>query len=663
MLRPLRWMVLLGLVWMTAMTVPGPVYAQQIEQSLVPTFQEAEALLRDGQYEAAADLLEPLVEQQPETYVFFDRLLRAYDNLKRYDDAVALIEDRRAAFGASPSLLAEQARILYLSGAESDAFSAWQAAIEAAPTEAQTYRNVYRSMTEVRLLTDAVEVLEQGRERLGDASAFRFELANLYGATGQFAAATTEYLAVLADDDRRVSFVRNRMARLLEQDGALEAALPVAEAVVRDEPLYHPYRALLAWLYLEDAQYAAALDAHRALDRLEDTEGRELLGFAEAAIDGDAYADAIVAYEEVLDRYPDSRSALRARLGLAATYEHWGDHLTTVAATRPRTGPPRDLPLPASSTPDMADAPAPPETDPATDAAVPDTTTAQLAYQKALTAYQRFLALHENSAQARRVLQRLGRLHLEVTRDYEAATEALETLLEAHAGTEEAEQALFDRARVALRRDNLDQARLYFSRVVDTVRTGELANEARLELARLHFYRGEFDASKTILATVRTNTSSDVANDAVELRLLLIDGEGPDSLNTPLRTLASARLLARQHYPAKALVRLDTLLASHAGHPVAAEAQLTRGRTLVALQRFTDARDALHALADTYPRSPQADRALFEAATIEERQLGMPEAALATYLDLLDRFPGSLLAADAREQIRTLQGRGVEQET
>ena len=663
MLRPLRWMVLLGFVWMTGMSVSGPVHAQQIERSLVPTFQEAEALLRDGQYEAAADLLEPLLEQQPETYVFFDRLLRAYDNLKRYDDAVALIEDRRAAFGASPSLLSEQARILYLSGAESDALATWQAAIEAAPAEMQTYRTVYRSMTQVRLLTDAVEVLEQGRERLGDASAFRFELANLYGATGQFAAATTEYLAVLADDDRRVSFVRNRMARLFEQDGALDAALPVVEAVVRDEPLYHPYRALLAWLYLEDAQYAAALDAHRALDRLEDTEGRELLGFAEAAIDGSAYASAIVAYEEVLDRYPDSRSALRARLGLAATYEHWGDHLTTVASTRPRTGPPRDLPLPETPAPDTTGAPAPAETGLEADAAAADTTTAQQAYREALTAYQRFLALHENSPQVRRVLQRLGRLHLEVTYDYDAATEALETLLEAHAGTEEAEQALFDRARVALRRNNLDQARIYFSRVVDAVRTGELANEARLELARLHFYRGEFDASKTILSTVRTNTSSDVANDAVELRLLLIDGEGPDSLHTPLRTLASARLLARQHHPAEALARLDTLLASHAGHPVADEAQLTRGRSLVALERFADARDALRALADTYPRSPQADRALFEAATIEEQQLGVPAAALETYLDLLDRFPGSLLAADARERIRALQGRGVGQET
>jgi tetratricopeptide (TPR) repeat protein len=656
-------MVLLGFVWMTGMTVSVPVHAQQIEQSLVPTFQEAEALLRDGQYEAAVDLLEPLVEQQPETYVFFDRLLRAYDNLKRYDAAVALIEDRRAAFGASPSLLAEQARILYLSGAESDALATWQAAIEAAPAEAQTYRTVYRSMTQVRLLTDAVEVLDQGRERLGDASAFRFELANLYGATGQFAAATTEYLAVLADDDRRVSFVRNRMARLLEQDGALEAALPVVEAVVRDEPLYHPYRALLAWLYLEDAQYAAALDAHRALDRLEDTEGRELLGFAEAAIDGHAYASAIVAYEEVLDRYPDSRSALRARLGLAATFEHWGDHLTTVASMRPRTGPPRDLLLPGTPAPDTTGAPAPGAANPETNTAAADTITAPQAYREALAAYQRFLALHENSAQARRVLQRLGRLHLEITQDYDAATEALETLLETHVGTEEAEQALFDRARVALRRNNLDEARIYFSRVVDTVRTGELANEARLELARLHFYRGAFDASKTILSTVRTNTSSDVANDAVELRLLLIDGEGPDSLHTPLRTLASARLLARQQQPAEALARLDTLLASYAGHPVADEAQLTRGRTLVALERFADARDALRALADTYPRSPQADRALFEAAMIEEQQLGVPAAALETYLDLLDRFPGSLLAADARERIRALQGQGVEQET
>lgn len=620
-------------------------HAQQIERSLVPKFQEADALLRDGEYERAAALFEALVNDSPETYVFFERLLRAYENMKWYDEAIARIAER-GEYAGNVSLMAEKGRLLYLDGQEQPALQMWEQTIEADPQNEQTYRTVYRAMTDVRHMTGAADVLEEGRERLGDADAFRFELANLYGVTGQHDRAAAEYVQVIASDERRLSFVRNRLSRLFEQDGALEAAIPVVEAAVEDEPLYQPFRELLGWLYLEGEHFEQALDAYRAIDRLEGSNGRQLLSFASAAIDGSAYAAALTAYQEVIDRYEDSGAALRAQLGLAATFEHWGDELSEMSAA-PRAS------LEEQMQPDESE-------NASEDQA--EEMTAEHAYRRALKGYESFLDSEPGHQQEATVLERIGRLHLEVTRDFDAAEAAFRQLLEDHSQAEEAPRAAFNMGRVALKRGDLERARVFFSRVIDERRTGELVDEARYELALLHFYRGEFEASETLLSAVRSNTTSDVANDAIELRLLILDGQGPDSLHTALRTLATSQLLQRQHHHEAALSRLDTLLAQHASHSVAPAAWMARTESLQALGSVAEAVDQLLELPERFPRSTLADKALFRAASILEHQIGDEAAALDTYIQLIESFPGSVRVSDARERIRILRGRGIEQE-
>jgi outer membrane protein assembly factor BamD (BamD/ComL family) len=56
-----------------------------------------------------------------------------------------------------------------------------------------------------------------------------------------------------------------------------------------------------------------------------------------------------------------------------------------------------------------------------------------------------------------------------------------------------------------------------------------------------------------------------------------------------------------------------------------------------------------------FPRSPLADRSLFQAAQLQEQALNDPSGALNTYTRLLEEYPSSLLAAEARERIRALQ--------
>jgi outer membrane protein assembly factor BamD (BamD/ComL family) len=75
--------------------------------------------------------------------------------------------------------------------------------------------------------------------------------------------------------------------------------------------------------------------------------------------------------------------------------------------------------------------------------------------------------------------------------------------------------------------------------------------------------------------------------------------------------------------------------------------------------RFREAYDAFAELPLLHPRSYLADRAFFEAAEIQERDLSDAEAAVKLYSRLLSEYPGSLLAPEARERIRRLRGNGA----
>ena len=69
--------------------------------------------------------------------------------------------------------------------------------------------------------------------------------------------------------------------------------------------------------------------------------------------------------------------------------------------------------------------------------------------------------------------------------------------------------------------------------------------------------------------------------------------------------------------------------------------------------------DALALLIGSYPTSHFVDRALRLQAQTFERDLDDPAAAAERYDQLLERFPGSPLAAQARAELRRLRALAV----
>ena len=292
-----------------ALFVPmSPASAQQRDSTELRRFQRADSYLRAGQYEKAIGLLEGLYEQSPDNASFYRKLKDAYESVKRYDDAVRLVEDRLDET-PTPQLLAEKARLLHQKGEEPAAERTWTAAIQLAPERAATYRVVYQSLVDVRRFRRAIEALRTARSRLGSEGLFRTELAYLYGLDGQHRKAMREYVTLLEASPDRLGLVRSRLQTFVEQGEGIEASTEVLQSAVEEHPLNAAYRELLAWLYMSTDDYKSAYDVYRALDRLQQTSGGRLYTFAQKAADADRFEVATTAFETVLSRYPDAEVA------------------------------------------------------------------------------------------------------------------------------------------------------------------------------------------------------------------------------------------------------------------------------------------------------------------------------------------------------------------
>ena len=280
-------------------------------------------------------------------------------------------------------------------------------------------------------------------------------------------------------------------------------------------------------------------------------------------------------------------------------------------------------------------------------------------YEASLSAYRVFLQEYPNHPYYPEALKRIGRLQQDVFFNLGDAESTLREVLIDYSSSLAANEADYDLGRIAVMRGELEKARIIFSRLEERLRIGELAEKARFQLALIHFYRGEFDASLTLSQVMNENTSTDIANDAIELKVLLFENKGPDSLNSALQMYANASLSKRQRSFNSAIATLDSLILQFGAHPLADDARFLKASTLRETGRIEESLAAFLEFPLIHPQSFLVDRSLFTAAEIYEYELGEDERAAETYTQILTQYPGSLLANKARDRIRIIRGDGT----
>jgi tetratricopeptide (TPR) repeat protein len=200
------------------------------------------------------------------------------------------------------------------------------------------------------------------------------------------------------------------------------------------------------------------------------------------------------------------------------------------------------------------------------------------------------------------------------------------------------------------------EATLLYSQTEKDLKEDPLGHEAKLRNAKLSYYKGEFKLAQEHLDILKLATSREIANDAMDLSILIQDNTGLDSTGEAMRAYAAVDLLLFQHRDDEALRQLDALLTKYPNHSLTDEVWWQKAQIFIRRNENQPAVVELEKIVTQYKNDILSDDAHFMIARLLEEKLGQRDKAMEMYRDHLTKYPGSIYVAEARKRFRGLRG-------
>ena len=203
--------------------------------------------------------------------------------------------------------------------------------------------------------------------------------------------------------------------------------------------------------------------------------------------------------------------------------------------------------------------------------------------------------------------------------------------------------------------DKIWEASLLYMQVEKDFSEDVIGHEAKFKNAKVFYYDGEFEYAKAQLDVLKASTSKLIANDAMQLSLLLQDNLGIDTTLAPVQMYANADLLLQQNRFDDALKTLDSLEQLYPFHSIMDEVLFKKAQIYEKLQNWDKALELYTIVVESYGHDILADDAAFRMAKIYDNKLDDKEKAAEYYKKILFDFPSSLYNAESRIRFREIK--------
>lgn len=475
-----------------------------------------------------------------------------------------------------------------------------------------------RSLIEYSVLT-----LTESRQFLGNPFLFCLDLAMLYRIQGQQDKMVREYLSYVTQSSANIQYVKNVMQALLTKPEELESLERLLYDKVQQNPDVEVYSDLLIWVTMQQKNFYASFIQARAYDKRYKKEGEKSMEVAKVALDNEDYDNASKIYRYVIREYAGTPNHLLARLGLIKTRE---------ARVK------KSFPVNIDSVKTL------------------------------IVDYQRFIEKYPDNANSLEATRNEALLLANYMDLKDSAIHVLNKLIaNPRASLYLKSKAKLDLGDTHLIKGEPWESTLFYSQVEKTQKENPVGYEAKLRNAKLSYYKANFKLAQEHLDILKEATTREIANDAMELSMRIKENIAFDSVGEALRQFASVELLLYQNKQTEALEKIKQLKQGQAitssgqTQSFSNETILDDVYWLEATMRmkrgeFQESINLLDRILKEYPDDVLSDDAYFLQGEIYERQLKNKDKAMEIYREFLNKYPGSVYAAEARKRYRTLRG-------
>jgi tetratricopeptide (TPR) repeat protein len=460
----------------------------------------------------------------------------------------------------------------------------------------------------------AAATYEKGSQITNDYP-FYLELGDLFNQSGNYARMIDEYLNYVDYDFQNRTIIQSKLQNTLSED-----ADNVISDLLRKTLLKHIQRdpdkiyfsEMLLWLSIQEKDFELAFSQAKSIDRRLNEEGERVYELAGLSLSNQYYSIAIDAYSYILKKGKNNYLYIDAKIGLlTARYLKITDSYDYVQS-------------------DLLDL----ETD-----------------------YITTLAEYGENASTISVMQYLAHLQaFYLDKTDEAIVLLSKAINIINAKPSSIGECKIELADIMLFSGEVWEAKLLYSQVEKAFKNDPVGHLAKFRNAKLSFYIGEFNWAKAQLDVLKAATSKFIANDALQLSVLISDNIDLDSSTVALEIYAHADLLLFQNKAELALITLDSIFELADWHPIFDEVWLKKAEIKIKQKDFVMAAECLTKIVEDYHYDITADNALYMLAELNEHQLNNKEKAQQLYQQLLEDYPASLFTVEARKRFRSLRG-------
>ncbi|MEM7484215.1 MAG: tetratricopeptide repeat protein [Bacteroidota bacterium] len=567
----------------------------------------AKQYFTDGDYEKAVVFYEKLVAQHPRRTDYGEGLVACYQQLERYEDAERFLLNKIEDSNAFPTFFIELGYNYTLQDQPEKATTYYENAIKKIDENPNFGYSVGYRFQKYALLDQAVMAYNRAMELNPDLN-YDYQLARIYGEKGNIEQMYQAYLNLIYEGRTSRSNVLRNIDDFISEDpedtnNVLLRKVLLKNAQKNPDTLWNE---LLSWLFIQQKQYSSALAQEKAiykrtgegsLDRLEN--------LGQIALEDKQQEIAASIFEYIVNNSNSGQAKLNAQLHLI------------------------DIELEGSGR------------------------------KKLETVEKKFQALVEEYGIQSRTLQLQIAYANFLTFKKETPAPAIAMLKESlelpmgRTGVAYVKLALGD---ILVYDQKFNQALIYFTQIQKSLKNDVLGQDARFKVAQTSFYKGDFDWALTQLKVLRGSTSQLIANDAMQLSLLISDNSLEDSTQTALKKYARADLLAYQNKNKEAIEALEDILQNHKGEKIEDEALLRQGQLLEVQKSYETAEFNYKKIVEFYADGILADDAHFALGELYRNILDEPEKAKTHYEKIIYNYQDSYYFPKARKNFRRLRG-------
>ncbi|RYJ43782.1 tetratricopeptide repeat protein [Flavobacterium beibuense] len=566
--------------------------------------QLAQNYFEKGEFEKALVIYQDLDARHQNNTFFIQKIIACYQQLQQYGEAEKLINEKLKST-EKPYLYVELGYNYQLQGDKEKAEKNYNKAIE---TVAQNPSNVYAVASTFEQKVQVEKALEayETATSINKSLNFDYQMALLQGQLGNIDLMIERLLSYSYNNKQALPVVQNQLSRFMnEESNTFNTSLRKALLVNTQKNQDIFWNHFLSWFYVQEKDYGKAFIQEKAIFRRDPDTFNNIVILARVAADENETETAREIYGFILENTTDPDLLLQAHEHLIAAdikdstekeYPAIEQRINNLL-TQYGTGP----------------------------------TTLDVQILKA-----DFEAFHLKNTQA--------------------GINTLNTTLDQQLNRYQKAKVKMKLSDILLLDEKFNQAIIYYAQIEDDLKNDAVAHEASLKVAKASYFKGDFEWAQKQLKVLKSSSSQLIANDALELYLLIIDNTVEDSTQTALKKFARADFKLYQNKRTEALDAYKDILANDKTQSIQDVTLLRIGRLYEEQKQYDLALQYYKQIIDNYADGIYVDEALFYSAEIYNKQLEDPDTAMPLYEKVIFNHQDSIHFVEARKQYRQLRG-------